>query len=93
MTLQDIVNDFNDVAMYEILRESKKRYKIYDHQLEHYFIVSKVDWYGKIEEYLNNEILEDKFVMRDATYKDYIRLYTKLDILQTAIQEGATPHA
>ena len=91
MTLQDIVNDFNDIAQYEILKESKRRYKIHDHQLGYHFIVLKIEWYKKIEYYLTHEVLGDEFIMNGATYKDYIRLYTKLDILQTAIrnEEGA----
>ena len=97
MTLQDIVNDFNDLCMYEILRESKKRYKIYDYSLNYWFIASKKSWHELIFDYIEDSL--EEFLQNDlqsqeaATLEDVAKQFQSLAILQKDIQEGATPHA
>ena len=79
--LNDIVNDFNELADYEILRESRKRYKIHDNQCGETSVVEKKFWYEKILTFYIDEILNSKDIMEGATIDDYKRLVGKVQTL------------
>ena len=79
--LSDIVNDFNELADYKILKESRKRYKIHDNQLGDVDTIKKKFWYEKILTFYIDEILNSKDIMEGATIDDYKRLVGKVQTL------------
>ena len=85
MTAEEVVDDFNENAMYQVLKESKKRYKIKDMQLHDVFTVSKKDWYQRIIRYWVDEFI---VLNEDMTFKEYADIYTMLDTLEKAMENA-----
>ena len=85
MTAKEIVVDFNKHAMYQVLKESKKRYKIKDMQLNDIFTVTKKEWYEKIITYWVEEVI---FLNKEMTFKEYANIYTMLDTLENAVNNA-----
>ena len=84
MTVEEIVEDFNDFAMYQVLKESRKRYKIKDMQLNDVFTVKKKDWYEKIIAYW----LEESFIMDELSFEELSGVYNMLDTLEKAVNNA-----
>ena len=85
MTAEEIVEDFNKYAMYQVLKESKKRYKIKDMQSYDVFTVKKKDWYQNIIRYWVEEILTGN---ENLTFKEYAKIYTMLNTLEKAVNNA-----
>ena len=85
MTAKEIVENFNDVAMYQVLKESRKRYKIQDMQLNDIFTVTKKEWYEKIITYWVEEVI---FLNKEMTFKEYAEIYTMLYSLEREIKNA-----
>ena len=85
MTAKEIVEDFNENAMYQVLKENKKRYKIKDMQLNDIFTVTKKEWYEKIITYWVEEVI---FLNKEMTFKEYADTYTMLDTLEKAVKNA-----
>ena len=82
MTVKEIVEDFNEFAMYQVLKESRRRYKIQDMQLYDVFTVKKKEWYEKIIRYW----LEESLIMDELSFKEIADVYTMLDTLEKGIE-------
>lgn len=83
MTVEEIVEDFNDFAMYNVLKESRKRYKIKDMQLNDVFTVKKKDWYEKIIKYW----IEESLIMDELSFKELADVYNMLDTLEKGVKQ------
>lgn len=83
MTVEEIVEDFNDFAMYKVLKESRKRYKIKDMQLNDVFTVKKKDWYEKIIKYW----IEESLIMDELSFKELADVYNMLDTLEKGVKQ------
>lgn len=84
MTVEEIVEDFNDFAMYKVLKESRKKYKIQDMQSYDIFTVNKKEWYEKIIKYW----IEESFIMDELSFKELAGVYNMLDTLKKGIENA-----
>lgn len=68
--IKDILSLFDELAHFKLLSESEKTFKIKDLLDNTRFEVSKKEWYQKIQDWVIEEVLMDRDIMRGFNYND-----------------------
>ena len=88
LTLKSVVEEFNEIAMYELKEETEDFYIIKDLQCNELIKTSKKEWYEKIMNYLLDELLTDKRTMEEFSYLEIANIYIQLDVLSKEISNA-----
>lgn len=86
--LEDTLILFNEVALYTILEETESTFTIEDVQEEdHIFTVTKEEWYRKIQTWLIEDTMMDRWVMDGLDYHDVLKICLRVAALEDAVKE------
>lgn len=87
--LSDALMFFNEAALYDILKETESTFTIKDNQEKDYvFTVPKKEWYIKVQTWLIEDIIMDRWVMEGLDRQDVLKICLRVSALEDALKGG-----
>lgn len=86
--INDIVNNFNKHARFDILSETDTAFYIRNIEDNEFFTIDKIKWYAKILRYHIDEELDDDAYIKELSKDEVLELTKKIVTLFMKINGG-----
>lgn len=84
--IKDILDYFNKIAHFKLLKVNENRFIIEDKIDKESFEISKKEWYLKIQKWFIEENLLDKDIMKELKYHDVFKICLRVSKLEKYIK-------